>query len=108
MIYVHSKMAIFDDEYIILGSANINERSMNGNRDTEMAFGAYQPNAKQRGDVRSFRLALWAEHCGKHMKEHLFPSSLECIKTMRNIGDDNLREYLKDLNSIQSDNGSHL
>lgn len=39
MIYVHSKMAIMDDEYIIIGSANINERSMNGNRDTEMAIG---------------------------------------------------------------------
>merc|ERR1712241_73009 len=57
MIYVHSKMAIFDDEYIIIGSANINERSMNGNRDTEMAFGAYQPNIKQKdnGDVKTFR-----------------------------------------------------
>lgn len=26
MIYVHSKLIIFDDEYIIIGSANINER----------------------------------------------------------------------------------
>ena len=57
MIYVHSKMAIFDDEYIIIGSANINERSMNGKRDTEMAFGGYQPNLKDNGDVRTFRLA---------------------------------------------------
>ena len=31
-VYVHSKMMIVDDEYIIIGSANINQRSMAGNR----------------------------------------------------------------------------
>jgi phospholipase D1/2 len=34
---------IVDDEYVILGSANINQRSMEGTRDTEIAMGAYQP-----------------------------------------------------------------
>ena len=43
MIYVHSKMIIIDDAYIIVGSANINERSMSGTRDTEMAVGCWQP-----------------------------------------------------------------
>merc|ERR1712088_272897 len=38
MIYVHSKMIIVDDAYIIVGSANINERSMSGTRDTEMCI----------------------------------------------------------------------
>ena len=31
-IYVHSKLMIVDDDYIILGSANINQRSMSGSR----------------------------------------------------------------------------
>ncbi|EXC11731.1 Phospholipase D beta 1 [Morus notabilis] len=44
MIYVHSKGMIVDDEYVILGSANINQRSMEGTRDTEIAMGAYQPH----------------------------------------------------------------
>jgi len=43
MIYVHSKGMIVDDEYVILGSANINQRSMEGTRDSEIAMGAYQP-----------------------------------------------------------------
>ena len=43
MIYVHSKGMIVDDEYVIIGSANINQRSMDGSRDTEIAMGAYQP-----------------------------------------------------------------
>ena len=46
MIYVHSKMMIVDDAYIIVGSANINERSMAGTRDTEIAVGCWQPTFK--------------------------------------------------------------
>lgn len=55
MIYVHSKGMIVDDEYVILGSANINQRSMEGTRDTEIAMGAYQPHytwAKKRSRPR--------------------------------------------------------
>ncbi|KZV42126.1 phospholipase PLDb1 [Dorcoceras hygrometricum] len=44
MIYVHSKGMIVDDEYVIIGSANINQRSLEGTRDTEIAIGAYQPH----------------------------------------------------------------
>lgn len=44
MIYIHSKGMIVDDEYVIIGSANINQRSMEGTRDTEIAMGAYQPH----------------------------------------------------------------
>lgn len=35
---------VVDDEYVILGSANINQRSLAGGRDTEIAMGAYQPH----------------------------------------------------------------
>ena len=35
-------MMIVDDTYILVGSANINQRSMAGTRDTEMAIGAWQ------------------------------------------------------------------
>lgn len=44
MIYVHAKGMIVDDEYVIIGSANINQRSLDGSRDTEIAMGAYQPH----------------------------------------------------------------
>ena len=58
MIYVHSKGMIVDDEFLLMGSANINQRSMEGTRDTEIAVGAYQPhytwgskNARPHGQV---------------------------------------------------------
>ncbi|XP_026864371.2 phospholipase D1a [Electrophorus electricus] len=37
LIYVHSKMLIADDNTVIIGSANINDRSMLGKRDSELA-----------------------------------------------------------------------
>nr|XP_033814665.1 phospholipase D1 isoform X3 [Geotrypetes seraphini] len=37
LIYVHSKLLITDDNTVIIGSANINDRSMMGKRDSELA-----------------------------------------------------------------------
>lgn len=36
-IYVHSKLMIVDDRYVLVGSANINDRSLLGDRDSELA-----------------------------------------------------------------------
>lgn len=73
MIYVHSKLMIVDDEYIVVGSANINQRSLDGTRDSEIAIGAFQPSHTlegnpmgplPRGQVAGFRKALFLEHLG--------------------------------------------
>uniref|UniRef100_A0A4W4DZN0 Phospholipase n=1 Tax=Electrophorus electricus TaxID=8005 RepID=A0A4W4DZN0_ELEEL len=37
LIYVHSKLMIVDDCIVIIGSANVNDRSMLGKRDSELA-----------------------------------------------------------------------
>ncbi|KAK6156500.1 hypothetical protein DH2020_010748 [Rehmannia glutinosa] len=85
MIYVHAKMMIVDDEYIIIGSANINQRSMDGARDSEIAMGAYQPyhlssKLPARGQIHGFRMALWYEHLGLLDDSFCHPESLECIQ----------------------------
>lgn len=36
-LYIHAKTIIVDDRVVLIGSANINERSMLGNRDSEVA-----------------------------------------------------------------------
>lgn len=36
-IYVHSKLMVVDDRFALLGSANINDRSLLGSRDSELA-----------------------------------------------------------------------
>lgn len=38
IIYVHSKLMIVDDRRCIIGSANINDRSLLGDRDSELAI----------------------------------------------------------------------
>ena len=37
LIYIHSKIMIIDDQIALIGSANINDRSMLGSRDSEIA-----------------------------------------------------------------------
>ena len=37
IIYIHSKLMIIDDKTVLIGSANINDRSMLGDRDSEIA-----------------------------------------------------------------------
>ena len=48
---VHSKLMIVDDEYVLLGSANINQRSQDGTRDTEIAVGASQHKYQNQDSV---------------------------------------------------------
>lgn len=38
LVYVHSKLMIVDDRACIIGSANVNDRSLLGNRDSELAL----------------------------------------------------------------------
>ena len=36
IVYVHSKLIIVDDRVMLIGSANINDRSLLGTRDSEI------------------------------------------------------------------------
>ncbi|GBG88554.1 hypothetical protein CBR_g48023 [Chara braunii] len=102
MIYVHSKMMIVDDEYIVVGSANINQRSMAGTRDTEIAMGAYQPaftvarvgGKYPKGEVYGFRMSLWAEHLAAIESSFETPSSLECVHKVNMMAESNWNLYV--------------
>ncbi|XP_031397086.1 phospholipase D zeta 1 isoform X1 [Punica granatum] len=73
-IYVHSKIMIVDDCMTLIGSANINDRSLLGSRDSEIgiliedtefvdsAMGG-MPWSAGRFSL-SLRLSLWSEHLG--------------------------------------------
>jgi len=73
MIYVHSKLMIVDDQKMIIGSQNINDRSLLGSRDSEI--GVTFLDDKEKIDVpfdskkvtvskfiHEYRLRLWNEH----------------------------------------------
>ncbi|XP_010266062.1 PREDICTED: phospholipase D delta-like [Nelumbo nucifera] len=99
MIYVHAKGMIVDDEYVILGSANINERSLAGNRDTEIAMGAYQPHhtwavkKRPRGQIHGYRMSLWVEHLGVVKDCFLEPESVDCVRTVNSMAEDNWKKF---------------
>ena len=61
IIYVHSKLMIVDDRRFIIGSANINDRSLLGCRDSEIAMIV---DEQQRGADKAFNLRarLFQEH----------------------------------------------
>lgn len=72
-IYVHSKMLIADDRIAIVGSANANDRSMQGNRDSELGAiikGTEPVKVELFGDgkkyqvskvVHEFRKGIWSK-----------------------------------------------
>ncbi|KAI9192102.1 hypothetical protein LWI28_018347 [Acer negundo] len=114
MIYVHAKMMIVDDEYIIIGSANINQRSMDGGRDTEVAMGAFQPshlaaNQPAKGQIHGFRMSLWHEHFGGLDDEFIQPERVECVRLMNRTADDNWKMYSRnDGGGLNQDIIGHL
>ncbi|XP_038703693.1 phospholipase D delta-like [Tripterygium wilfordii] len=100
MIYVHAKGMVVDDEYVIVGSANINQRSMAGTKDTEIAMGSYQPHhtwserkKHPRGQIYGFRMSLWSEQLGSVDECFIEPESLKCVKTVNEIAEENWKSY---------------
>jgi len=62
-INVHSKVMIVDDEFVRVGSANLNNRSMGIDTECDLAFEASGEEAVRRG-IRGFRDRLLGEHLG--------------------------------------------
>ena len=107
LIYIHSKLMIVDDKTVILGSANINDRSMLGTRDSEYAVminESQKLNSKMDGKdykaanfAYSFRVNLFAEHLGVDPKNSILfdPLSDEFLKLVQNTAHNNTMIYRK-------------
>ena len=105
LIYIHSKLMIVDDRTVILGSANINDRSMLGTRDSEYAVminESQKLNSKMDGQnymaanfAHSFRVNLFAEHLGIDPSDTILKDPLtdEFLKLVQNTASNNTRIY---------------
>ena len=90
LIYIHSKLLIVDDEKVLIGSANINDRSMDGSRDSEFAV-IIEEDKKIESimDGKKYEASNYALSLRKHlMAEHLG------LKTDNKILDDPLNPVL--------------
>lgn len=98
MIYVHSKMMIVDDKWVFIGTANLNERSMAGNRDTEIGVGMWPGEGCEAGcsqQLKEFRLKLWGEHVAPNWDNVLDgpPESTAVVRKMQELARDNVRLF---------------
>ena len=107
LIYIHSKLMIVDDKTVILGSANINDRSMLGKRDSEYAVMINETRKlnslmdgkpyKAANFAHSFRVNLFAEHLGIDPKNPILndPLSDEFLQLVQNTAHNNTLIYRK-------------
>eukprot|EP01089_Gocevia_fonbrunei_P021987 TRINITY_DN8718_c0_g1_i1.p1 TRINITY_DN8718_c0_g1~~TRINITY_DN8718_c0_g1_i1.p1 ORF type:complete len:260 (+),score=60.83 TRINITY_DN8718_c0_g1_i1:104-781(+) len=112
-IYVHSKLMIVDDKYTIIGSANINDRSFLGERDSEIAVLIKDKeffsdinlsssmsvgltpglNGKYGKFGHSLRMRLMAEHMGLQWERE---RDRELLKLLRNpVEEKGINRWLK-------------
>jgi phosphatidylserine/phosphatidylglycerophosphate/cardiolipin synthase-like enzyme len=54
-VYVHAKLGVIDDEWVMIGSANLNDRGLHSDGEIAMV-------AKDQGLARKLRVDLWSEH----------------------------------------------
>jgi phospholipase D1/2 len=106
MIYVHSKLMIVDDRWIILGSANLNERSMAGNRDSEICVAMWPTPGHQAAQtaankIKDFRKELWCEHLVGSINYDTLkpffdtPQVAATVTAIRRTAEHNFREFIK-------------
>jgi phospholipase D1/2 len=89
MVYVHSKLMICDDDYLILGSANLNERSLAGNRDTEICVYIFADEGKlalARAKIQEVRQRAWREHFDGLPPSWDAPEKAACVRAMLTRG----------------------
>jgi phospholipase D1/2 len=89
MVYVHSKLMICDDDYLIVGSANLNERSLAGNRDTEICVYMFADDGKldaAKSTIQGLRKKAWGEHFGGLPPSWDTPEKASCSSAMQSKG----------------------
>ena len=86
---MHSKVMIIDDQFLRIGSANLNNRSMGTDTECDLAIDA--SSAKERAQILDVRHRLLADHCGTTPEEvaRFFASGnglLEAARTLSGAG----------------------
>ena len=105
-IYVHSKLTIVDDLYVLVGSANINDRSLLGGRDSELAALIVDNDTKivtcpERGiniPVRTFayqlRKQIWQGLYGEGLEQAIeVPELASSVKAIQSRAKSNTAIY---------------
>jgi len=103
-IYIHSKIMIVDDKIAIIGSANINDRSLVGKRDSEICIISQSEDYESivAGEITKvskfafdLRITLWKQYLNlSHINSIIDPVSEVSISYWRTISNLNTKIYL--------------
>eukprot|EP01088_Endostelium_zonatum_P019194 TRINITY_DN6502_c0_g1_i1.p1 TRINITY_DN6502_c0_g1~~TRINITY_DN6502_c0_g1_i1.p1 ORF type:complete len:1166 (-),score=298.89 TRINITY_DN6502_c0_g1_i1:43-3540(-) len=114
-VYVHAKMLLADDRIAIIGSANINDRSMRGTRDSEIAAVLEQDPSQMVDSVMAgkpykvspyvydLRIRLWRDYLGLGEEEE----KNENVEALRDAVSDECYKRLW-LNTAQENTSAYL
>ncbi|PRP77911.1 phospholipase D1 [Planoprotostelium fungivorum] len=112
-IYVHAKVMIVDDRIAIVTSANINDRSLMGNRDSELGLLIEDENTitslmDSRSHVATrfaagLRRRLWAEHLGFAEDDERLIDPLSSIPLWISTAANNTRTFSEVFRNIPGD-----
>ena len=91
-IYVHSKLMIADDEFFMIGSANINDRSMG--KDSEICVQGVSVTEGTSSVVKEFRKKLWDEHLGENDMWNFDHVTDDIHRQVCKIGRDNYEHFM--------------
>lgn len=109
-LYIHAKCIIVDDRTALIGSANINERSMLGNRDSEAAAVVRDTDmlwSTMAG--RPYRVGRFAHTLRlRLMREHLGLDVDEILEEERQSDLDRAEEFRAEMDRIYSEEDSDL
>jgi len=90
LIYIHSKLIIVDDRLCLIGSANINDRSQLGERDSELAV--YFEDTKftdSKMNGKEYKSGLFAGS----IRRYLFSEHLGLLPCERGVDEENKAKY---------------
>ncbi|XP_018311702.1 phospholipase D1 isoform X2 [Mycetomoellerius zeteki] len=107
LIYVHSKLMIVDDNTVICGSANINDRSMVATRDSEIAVIIHDQEFED-GRMNDIPFS-----CGKFassLRKQLFREHLGLLNTKEDIEIDDIviKSFYKDIWCARSQQNTEI
>ncbi|KAL6416719.1 hypothetical protein ACFW04_013200 [Cataglyphis niger] len=96
LIYVHSKLLIIDDNTVICGSANINDRSMVATRDSEIAIVIHDQEFE---DGRMNDIPFLCGKFASSLRKQLFREHLGLLNAEEDINIDDIiiKSFYKDI-----------
>lgn len=109
-VYVHSKVMVVDDRVAVVGSANVNDRSLLGTRDSEVCVvlrDAGHSAQRPAGFAAGLRKALFARHLGWSAEDldskFSDPASEESLGEVRRVARQNTEIYEELFEALPSD-----